>query len=325
MVVHPAPGSPNGTFVNALLHHLGENATNLIPATEDALDILSSEYLDGDSDDQYLIDNSDTMGDNSNAMKDLPETPEAAKASPVQLRPGVVHRLDKGTTGILLAGKNPFAVGKLSSLFEKRLVEKTYLAICVGHPGTTTIVESIGRSDKNRQTMTVYDDGRGKLAISHVRTIAFDGKLSACLVRIETGRTHQIRVHLQHRRTPVLGDETYGKADWNKKYHRGDKIDRPLLHAYETKFVNPFTKEELSLRAPLPEDMRNLLKKVSFNLKDQVLDMDSGMLTCDTFVEGDDYVGEREKKGYVPMDRLQMEEDHWTSYDLPETLEELEE
>jgi 23S rRNA pseudouridine1911/1915/1917 synthase len=96
--------------------------------------------------------------------------------------------LDKGTSGVLIAAKHNEAVAKLSLLFAARKVKKIYLAICVGHPGDATIVEPIGRSLKNRQMMTVYDGPPGKLAISHVKTIAFDGKLSACLVRIETGR-----------------------------------------------------------------------------------------------------------------------------------------
>jgi 23S rRNA pseudouridine1911/1915/1917 synthase len=160
MVVHPAPGSPNGTFVNALLYHLGEKATGLLNTSSIAFD-----------EDEDI---------------DLPETPEAATSSPVFLRPGIVHRLDKGTTGVLLAGKYPAAVEQLSKLFAARKVTKTYLAICVGHPGDTTINERIGRSLRNRQIMCVSLDGRE--AITHTRVIGFDGKLSVVLIRIETGR-----------------------------------------------------------------------------------------------------------------------------------------
>lgn len=177
MVVHPAVGSPNGTFANALLFYLGDDAIKLFDETTqhvEATDINDAgDALDGQSDDVGI---------------DLPETPEAAKATPRSLRPGIVHRLDKGTSGVLLAAKHSEAVSKLSALFAQREVEKTYLAICVGHPGEATIAEPIGRCTRNRQLMTVYDGPPGKLAVSHVRTIAFDGKLSACLVRIETGR-----------------------------------------------------------------------------------------------------------------------------------------
>jgi 23S rRNA pseudouridine1911/1915/1917 synthase len=172
---------------------------------------------------------------------DLPETPEAASATPMSLRPGIVHRLDKVTSGVLIAAKSTDAVAKLSALFAQRKIRKVYLAICVGHPGETTLVEPIGRSQRNRQLMTVYEGPPGKPAVTHVRTICFDGKISAALVRIETGRTHQIRVHLKHRRTPILGDEDYGNREWNNKIFRSDKINRPLLHAYETEFEHPFT------------------------------------------------------------------------------------
>jgi 23S rRNA pseudouridine1911/1915/1917 synthase len=174
MVVHPAPGSPNGTFVNALLFHLGDEAQKLLI---DAAKVGGNSLLSEEEDD---------------ILVDLPETPEAATASPQALRPGIVHRLDKGTSGVLLAGKHPEAVAKLSALFAQRKVRKVYLAVCVGHPGDTTIFEPIGRSQKNRQLMTVYDGPPGKPALTHVRTLAFDGKLSAALVRIETGRcVHQ--------------------------------------------------------------------------------------------------------------------------------------
>lgn len=136
MVVHPAPGSPNGTFVNALLYHLGPDAQKLLAASKSALDAI-----DSDSEDDIDFD--------------LPETPEAAQASPQYLRPGIVHRLDKGTSGVLLAAKHPEAVTKLCALFAQRNIRKIYLAVCVGHPGETTIVEPIGRCRKNRQ---VNDD-----------------------------------------------------------------------------------------------------------------------------------------------------------------------
>jgi 23S rRNA pseudouridine1911/1915/1917 synthase len=226
MVVHPAPGSPNGTFVNALVHHLGDSAAALFQASSDQTKIAI--YPNNE-----IVDNDELI--------DLPETPEAASASPISLRPGIVHRLDKGTSGVLIAAKSTDAVAKLSSLFALRKVRKVYLAICVGHPGETTLVEPIGRCQRNRQLMTVYDGPPGKPAITHVKTISFDGKMSAALVRIETGRTHQIRVHLKNRRTPILGDEDYGNREWNNKIFRSDKINRPLLHAYETEFEHPYT------------------------------------------------------------------------------------
>lgn len=191
MVVHPAAGTPNGTFVNALLYHLGDGAKKLLEPLQCSENSSMGPMARGgeeQEEDDFAVEYFDQQSYGEALATDLPETPEAAKASPMRLRPGVVHRLDKGTSGVLVAGKHTEAVAKMSALFARREVSKIYLAVCVGHPGDTTIVEPIGRGVKNRQLMAVYDGPPGKLAITHVRTIAFDGKISACLVRIETGR-----------------------------------------------------------------------------------------------------------------------------------------
>jgi len=330
MVVHPAPGSPNNTFVNALLYHLGPNAATILinAANQQA----SSGYSQSEEEGEEVIEDVEVeVGEEEEEEEeegiipmgkgkgiDLPETPEAAKASPPSLRPGIVHRLDKGTSGVLLAGKHPEAVAKLSELFAKRKIRKIYLAVSVGHPGETTIVEPIGRSVKNRQLMTVYDGPPGKPAITHVRTLAFDGKLSAALVRIETGRTHQIRVHLKERRTPIAGDEAYGNADWNKRLGRSDSIQRPLLHAYETEFTHPFTGKKVLLRAPVPTDMANLMFKLT-PATEPILDKRTCLLVGTTEVKGRE-PGENLGAGnFVPSDRLIIDDEpHYTSYELSE-------
>ncbi|KAJ1427467.1 pseudouridine synthase [Ochromonadaceae sp. CCMP2298] len=319
MVVHPAVGSPNGTFVNALLYHLGEErATKLF---EEGVDKTGS-----------------AMDDDEGV--DLPETPEAATATPVFLRPGIVHRLDKGTSGVLLAGKTSEAVSKISKLFAMREVRKVYLAVCVGHPGETTILSPIGRSVKNRQLMCTYEGAPGKPAVTHIRTLCFDGKLSVCLVRIETGRTHQIRVHLKDRRTPIVGDEAYGNADWNKKLLKSNQIRRPLLHAYETVFVHPFTGEELTINAPVPPDMAQLIRKLSAErtalfTDDQthIIDPETSLLVGSTDVAGEvdrgyimggmNAMKNGRTEGFVPMDRVLLNENpnEWLLQDLPETGE----
>lgn len=307
MVVHPAPGSPNNTFVNALLYHVGADAAkNLI----DGLSQSQSNFYDSDDDNEEV-----------DLDIDLPETPEAAKATPVTLRPGIVHRLDKGTSGVLIAGKHPDAVAKLSALFAQRKISKIYLAICIGHPGDTTIVEPIGRSTKNRQLMTVYDGPPGKPAITHVRTLAFDGKMSATLVRIETGRTHQIRVHLKERRTPIVGDEAYGNKDWNKKISRSSQVNRPLLHAYETVFTHPFTNEKIILNAPIPHDITNVMIKLTTPIMPLI--NENSLLIGSTEVKGREPGEKLQGSGYVAIDRITYEEEHWTTYDLPETLDDL--
>lgn len=158
MVVHPAPGSPNGTFVNAFLHHLGKSAAERLCAESGALTPTDTE-LDIDVTDNERI-----------------------------LRPGIVHRLDKGTSGALLAGKTAHAVSRLSGMFADRLVRKVYVTVCVGNPGDVTIRKRIGRSKTHRQQMVTSVGANGKEAVTHIRTLAFDGRISVCLVSIETGR-----------------------------------------------------------------------------------------------------------------------------------------
>lgn len=263
MVVHPAPGNRNGTFVNALLAHVARRGGEIE-------EVVGSEG-----------------------------------------RPGVVHRLDKGTSGVLLAAKTARAHAALSSAFAERRVNKTYLAISIGNPSSqgAVIDVPIGRHPRDRQRMAVamqartshtspfpgasyaqdavlnYDGyseddqeigynstegeellmGRGgnsgntpltgRKARSTVKTLAFDGRLSVVEVGIETGRTHQIRVHLQHRRNPVLGDELYGNAQWNARARRRWGVTRPMLHALRLVVDHPVTGDPLRLVAPVPPDM----------------------------------------------------------------------
>ena len=103
----------------------------------------------------------------------------------------------------------------------------------------------------------------GRPAKSVVDTLAWDGKLSVVQVKIETGRTHQIRVHLEHRRTPVLGDELYGNTQWNSRVRQKWGIDRPMLHAYRVELRHPISGEPLSFEAPVPGDMMTVVKGIS--------------------------------------------------------------
>lgn len=196
----------------------------------------------------------------------------------MSFRPGIVHRLDKGTTGVLVVAKTKLAHAQLSEAFASREVKKTYLAITVGNPGENVAIDKpIGRHPVYRQRMRVVPDPHkkdssgmspkdrlaaspsnsvaGRRAISFVDTLAFDGKLSLVQVRIETGRTHQIRVHLQDRHTPIYGDDIYGLADWNKRLFQTHQIERPLLHAYRLEVSHPITKENMVFEAPVANDM----------------------------------------------------------------------
>lgn len=165
------------------------------------------------------------------------------------LRPGIVHRLDKDTSGVLLAAKTEMAQQKLIEMFAARQIYKEYLAVCVGNPGSGTIDAPIGRHPVHRQRMAVTEGGRQ--AVTHFKTVGTDGKLSTVEVILETGRTHQIRVHMQHRKTPVLGDPVYGCTQANAKYG----APRQLLHARLLRFKHPITDTEISIEAPIPDVM----------------------------------------------------------------------
>ena len=167
------------------------------------------------------------------------------------VRPGIVHRLDKETSGLLVAAKTAIAHQKLVELFMQRKVYKSYLAICCGAPGTGCVDLAIGRHPVERKKMAVLDCG-GKEAITVYETLARDGELSLLSVEIKTGRTHQIRVHMAHLGAPVLGDSTYGNSTKNRKY----SAKRQLLHAHKLAFTHPISGEPLALTAPIPDDMR---------------------------------------------------------------------
>ena len=203
----------------------------------------------------------------------------------VYFRPGIVHRLDKGTTGIITVAKTKAALAKLSEAFAERRVKKTYVAITVGNPGKQVKIDKpIGRHPVHRQRMRVVPDPgtknsrghsrltnmnglpspsiAGRRALSYVDTKAFDGRLSVVEVKIETGRTHQIRVHLKDRRTPIYGDDIYGLSDWNKLLNKKHKIARPLLHAHRLEMDHPFTGEKMVFNAPMADDMSMIAKNV---------------------------------------------------------------
>jgi 23S rRNA pseudouridine1911/1915/1917 synthase len=202
MVVHPAPGHPSNTFVNALLFH----------------------------------------------CKNLPVSAD-------DVRPGIVHRLDKDTSGVLIAAKTSIAHAKLVELFSSRQIEKNYLAVCVGNPGNTTINAPLKRHPIHRKEMTVCPEG--KEAISRCTVLAVKEQLALVDVQLITGRTHQIRAHLKSKGTPVVGDPVYGSPSANQKYG----IQRQLLHAHRVAFTHPLTQKPLILTAPLPSDLAQFLKK----------------------------------------------------------------
>lgn len=180
--------------------------------------------------------------------KQLPEAGDA-------LRPGIVHRLDKDTTGVLLAAKTASAHQQLVSLFAERKIEKHYLAICIGNPGDVLIDAPIGRHPVRRQEMSVVETG--KEAKSVCKVLATNGQFSLAEVKLITGRTHQIRVHLKSRGCPVLGDPVYGSAALNGQFG----VSSQCLHAWRVEFTHPITQKKLELKAPIPLEIRNLTSK----------------------------------------------------------------
>ena len=166
-----------------------------------------------------------------------------------EMRPGIVHRLDKDTSGLIIVAKHDKAHTKLTEMFKNKEIKKTYLAIVKGKVSKETgrIETNIGRDEKDRKKMSVSrDEKKGKLAITTYKVIDSNERYSLLDVNIETGRTHQIRVHMKHIGYPILGDIVYGRPD--------NKIMRQMLHAYKLEFKHPITSEEMVLEAQLPKD-----------------------------------------------------------------------
>lgn len=173
------------------------------------------------------------------------------------LRPGLVHRLDKETSGVILAAKTLKAHTALIELFSTRKISKKYLAICLGPPPLKTVSEPILRHPTRRKEMTTGEGGRP--AITHFTLLEKQGELSLIEAAPITGRTHQIRVHLKYLKTPVLGDSVYGSPSINQKYG----VLRQMLHAHTLSFPHPITREPITLTAPVPADFSALAKKFS--------------------------------------------------------------
>ena len=234
MVVHPAPGTPRGTLVNALLHHCGDTLSGIGGAK----------------------------------------------------RPGIVHRIDKETSGLLVVAKTDRAHHGLAAQFEAHTAERRYLAVVNGVPdqgdprlngckgvnfetgGILKITTRLERHRFDRQKQAVFFD-RGRHAVTRARAVeTFGTPVQASLVecRLETGRTHQIRVHMAHVGHGLIGDPVYGgkrKASPAALPAGGAEalaaFPRQALHAATLGFVHPVTGETLKFEAPLPQDMRDLL------------------------------------------------------------------
>jgi len=172
------------------------------------------------------------------------------------LRPGIVHRLDKDTSGVLIVAKNDFAHHHLVKQFKDRLVEKAYLALLVGGPDyiSGTVSTMIGRHPIHRKKMAVLER-KGRLAVSHWQVLECFEKNCYVRIKIDTGRTHQIRVHMEHLGCPVLGDAVYGG-----KKTKCSTVSRQCLHASMLVIDHPVTGEKMKFKAPLASDIKKQLQ-----------------------------------------------------------------
>lgn len=174
-------------------------------------------------------------------------------------RPGIVHRLDQDTSGALIIAKTDKAIAALQEAFQKNEVKKTYKAIVHGvpYPIAGRIETNIGRNPQDRKKMCVLQE-QGRNAITEYTTERDFGIASLVSVNIETGRTHQIRVHMNYLGNPVVGDQTYGS--FRRDMRMPIKLKRQMLHAAKLEFMHPVRKRErVVVEAPLPADMKELL------------------------------------------------------------------
>jgi len=192
-----------------------------------------------------------------------------------KLRPGIVHRIDKDTSGVIVVAKNDNAHINLSEQFSNHTIKRVYEALVWGSlkPRNGKITEKISRSVRNRQLMTVRKE-KGKIAITNYKTLKiFQNlnlpKISLIECQLETGRTHQIRVHMNFRGNSILGDKSYGKL--KKKFKEIDpdiekeinNFNRQALHAKSLGFVHPKTKKEIFFEASRPKDFDTLIKNLN--------------------------------------------------------------
>ncbi|WP_217912830.1 RluA family pseudouridine synthase [Miltoncostaea marina] len=169
-------------------------------------------------------------------------------------RPGIVHRLDRDTSGLLVVARSERAHRRLQRLLRDRRVERHYLALVHGAPPPAlTIDRPIGRDRRNRTRMAI--DAEGREAVTHVRVLERLGRMTLVEVRLETGRTHQIRVHLEAAGHPVVGDRVYGRRQPDLG------LERQFLHAARLAFPHPESGEPVEVRSPLPHDLELALAR----------------------------------------------------------------
>lgn len=180
-------------------------------------------------------------------------------------RPGIVHRIDKDTSGLIVAAKSDVAHEGLARQFAAHSVDRRYRAIVAGHPlpQNGTVTGNIGRSSRDRKKMAVVDEAHGKHAVTHFKTIERLNAATLVECRLETGRTHQVRVHMAHIGHSLLGDPAYARG----KFVHSDLLNRldfrrQALHAAHLGFIHPVTSKQIALNSELPPDMQELLSRL---------------------------------------------------------------
>lgn len=180
-------------------------------------------------------------------------------------RPGIVHRIDKDTSGLLVVAKTDRAHEGLAAQFADHSIVRAYLAVVGGRPMpmAATVTGAIGRSNADRKKMALVEDGRGKHAVTHFRTLEALKGATLIECRLETGRTHQVRVHMASIGHPLLGDPVYGRTPSSLRATLQNlSFSRQALHAAELGFVHPVTEESVHFASPLPDDMRTLIDEL---------------------------------------------------------------
>ncbi|MFP5329786.1 MAG: RluA family pseudouridine synthase [Alphaproteobacteria bacterium] len=214
LVVHPAAGNPDGTLVNALIHHCGGSLSGIGGVA----------------------------------------------------RPGIVHRIDKDTSGLLVVAKSDVAHEGLARQFAAHSVERKYLAIVSGVPKASggTVDAPLARSSANRKKIAIVEGARGKRAVTHWKRLQLlkDAALVEC--SLETGRTHQVRVHMASIGHPLIGDPVYGRGGRShRELLKTLGFQRQALHAAQLAFTHPVTKHRLSFSSGMPADMQELFNHLS--------------------------------------------------------------
>ena len=181
-------------------------------------------------------------------------------------RPGIVHRIDKDTSGLLVVAKTDVAHEGLAAQFAKHSIDRRYQAVVAGIPAPPagTVDAPLARSSANRQKMAIVEEGRGKRAVTHYALVRPLREAALVECRLETGRTHQVRVHMTSINHPLIGDPVYGRTrPAHRELLKTLGFERQALHAAELGFIHPVSKQNLSFKSAVPSDMQELLSGLS--------------------------------------------------------------